>query len=342
MIILAVAIILSLSSSGIIERANEAKEKTNTENLKEKNKLEAQGIDASTLVITDDDEILVGLTPVAVKFIEEGVPVGAYVMGYDLSSNTNTTYTTSGNEYTSPMGVEGNPTKQDISRVSGSIWRYIGVSKTGKALITLEVVDGLPKLELGGKGGYLNGPKELDDACEALYSSDMGKARSIDYDDVVNALDYTGKVGPYTSKNGMTKYLTEKKTIRELIDAGEKELTITAPDGGSVDNLYVEGGSISYTDQNIKAGALAKDVIFTEESYWLASHHNIVDFKNNYIEYCIQQIMGSAGYENSGLCTITMLYSGSSYVNEMIVRPVVELAPNLNVSYSGQTATISK
>ena len=256
MIIIAAAIILSLNSSGIISNANKAQQDTNTKTLYEaanvtlaeydleaslgkvdknttsanayvKEKLNAQGYDTSKMAITKDGQILTNLTKTAVKFVEAGVEVGATVTGYDLSTNTTTTYPTTGNENTAPDRTEVGPTTQNVTRATTLTWKYIGINEKGEALIALDTYSSMPTIKLSGKGGYLNGPAELDLACDALYSSDMGKARSIDIDDVKMILGIK-RVGSYTDSEYIVRENPEGLTIGEIVSQkGEPALTKT-------------------------------------------------------------------------------------------------------------------
>jgi len=249
MIILAAAIILSLNSSDIIGKANEAKtssdaankkaaasvllaeyelalvngETTKTVNEYVKEGLIAQGIDASDMFITEDREILVGLSKVAVAFSEAGVKIGDTVTGYTLSQDASAkSYTTSGEEntYDSESG-----TPATITRDESITWKYFGIDEKGEALIVGSVTSTSPEIILGGKGGYLNGPQELNDACRALYSSDMGTSRSINIDDVTRVLEYTGEKSGYYDKKGKYVPTTEAKTINEIAEEIEYDMS---------------------------------------------------------------------------------------------------------------------
>ena len=220
MIILATAIILSLNGSGIIGKAREAKiasdnatkeeavslklaeyqlgvqtgeiDSTTTARVWVKEELEKDGIDTSDIAILDNGEVEVGLSPVAVKFVEANVQIGDTVEGYDLSSNTTTTYTTDGKENTYSMNnyKETDPQPQTLERGTDLTWKYMGIDGNGNALI---LADGsLTKMLLSGKGGWFFGLETLDIVCSVLYSSDMGTARSIDYEDVIGLLKYDG------------------------------------------------------------------------------------------------------------------------------------------------------
>ena len=136
MIILAAAIILSLSNSGIISKANKAKTDSDTANLKEyvntlraewelmtadeqtaegsfeayaNKKLEKSGYKGA---VGADGEVYSNLNENAMAAIRAGIKVGDTVTGYTVTS---TTYETSGEENTAPNNTETDPTKQTNS-----------------------------------------------------------------------------------------------------------------------------------------------------------------------------------------------------------------------------------
>jgi len=354
MIILASAIILSLQSSGIIEIENEAKNKSDEATLREaasiklaeyelgvqmgdiastttaseyvKEELEKDGVDITGLAITPDGSIQTGLSEIAVKFVEAGIKVGDTVTGYDLSSNTTTSYTTDGKENTAPLGAETDPTVQTIARGTELAWKYIGIDENGDALIVADSTGTLSEMRLSGKGGYLNGPEVLDTACAALYSSDMGKARSIDYEDVIKLLDYIGPQGHYYDDEGNEVKIDEPLTLGEIYNWSDEFA-----------DLKWDDITISKTDTYIRAGETAKQIVYQQKIYWLASSCVGYDYEGGEVYFELrscdsshiwhQFMSGSTGGATGSTCSI---------------RPVVKLASDVQMSYNGTTVTLSK
>ncbi len=339
MIILAAAIILSLNSSGIIGKANEATAKSDAANLKEaasvklaeyelakqlgeledpdqtaseyvKEKLSGE-MDTSGLAITPDGEILTGLTEIAVKFVEAGVEIGAVVEGYDLTSNAITSYTTD--------GKENNSNEQTIERAGNIIWNYMGVDEKGEALIVAEVpAAALPQMEINS---YLYGPAALDAACKALYSSEMGIARSFDIDDALRILSMNSELRMYFDTNTEPVVLNRKTTIGDL----EKKLGITltnrnTPDGSDLSNYEVD--FIDFYSDDIIAGEKEKKLVIQPRDYWMASTFNKVLFEPSFVLFGVYSVM----------------FSG----NLMPIRPVVSLSSNITMTYSNGIVTLSQ
>ena len=245
MIILAAAIILSLSNSGIIGKANKAKTDSDTANLKEYvNTLRAEWelmTDAERAVkansfeeyanqklaengykgaVGADGEVYSNLNENAMAAIRAGIKVGDVVTGYTVTS---TTYTTSGNENTAlNNGSETNPQPQTITTNTDITWKYLGVNANGEMeimadLSTANAVATNTKVKLSGKGGYLKGPDMLNTICEKLYSvSGIGTARSMNIDDVNNILGYTGEKGRYYDSNRNEVKTPTALTIGEI------------------------------------------------------------------------------------------------------------------------------
>ena len=365
MIILATAIILSLNGSGIIGKAREAKiasdnatkeeavslklaeyqlgvqtgeiDSTTTARVWVKEELEKDGIDTSDIAILDNGEVEVGLSPVAVKFVEANVQIGDTVEGYDLSSNTTTTYTTDGKENTYSMNnyKETDPQPQTLERGTDLTWKYMGIDGNGNALI---LADGsLTKMLLSGKGGWFFGLETLDIVCSVLYSSDMGTARSIDYEDVIGLLKYDGPQGRYWTKTGSIKYTDEALTIGEIEGIlGVTMGTRQTPDGKDISNYKANHVQISKTSENIKADDVAKEMVFQTSNYFLAHLFVDAEFVNDYANF-------ELGVMESSIKGRTVFTSrgGTNYVRDCF-RPVVILADNVKVSYDGTTVTLSK
>jgi len=210
MIILASAIILSLRSSGIIGRANEAKTTSDLASKKEAasvklaeyelavqtgessvlgktaseyviQELEKDKVDTSDIVITDDGKIIVGI---AALFINNNIPVGTIVTGYKLSNDASAkTVTTDGSEIDDDFDSDYSGGPVTYTREETITWKYMGINENGEAMIIGDVSENSPKVVLLGWGGSYEGPSTINKICKTMYSSDMGTARSVVYDD---------------------------------------------------------------------------------------------------------------------------------------------------------------
>lgn len=224
---------------------------------------------------------VVCLTKNAEAALAAGIQIGDIVTGYTLDASK-TSYTTSGNENTGPDFLEEGPTAQTVTRIEYTTWRYVGIGENGELLIAPDMVSinsitNLQKIELSGKGGYLNGPKELNNACAAMYSTNKGTARSINVQDVCRILDYSGLKYYYNDfVNNEMIYFETPKRISEVESLMEKLENMDTPDGRNIgeyfiDNFYLfqENPDIlkSITDETRKSTLL--NFIFTSD-YWLA------------------------------------------------------------------------
>jgi len=370
MIILAAAIILSLNSSDIIGKANEAKtssdaaskkaaasvllaeyelavvngETTKTPNEYVKEGLEAQGIDASDMFITEDREILVGLSKVAVAFSEAGVKIGDTVTGYTLSQDASAkTYITSGNENTCGEYSlrETDPQPATITRDESITWKYFGIDEKGEALIVGSVTSTTPNIILGGKGGYLNGPQELNDMCEAMYSSNMGIARSITIEDVTRVLEYTGERGSY---NDPYIPMAKAKTINEIAEEIGYDMSnfydTTPEEGKEIGEYKSDYYTINKTNDAREYNTEMADLIYPSYGYWLASPCVYAKFRSNttsnYAAFGVR-FVGSA--DESAFSVFTSL--GSSDWDAYSARPVASLNSTVKVAYDLETKTVT-
>ena len=377
MIILAAAIILSLNSSGIIGKAKEATTKSDEANLKEaasiklaeyelakqlgelanpnqtaaqyvKEKLQGE-MDVSGLAITSEGEILTGLTEIAVKFVEAGVEIGAEVTGYVLDNSEDAkTYPTSGNENTCDPDTyeETDPQKATLTRDNAITWRYFGIDEKGEATIVGSITSASPKMTLGGKGGYLNGPQELKDACEAMYSGTMGTGRSITIEDVTRVLEYTGERGSYYSAKSYDYTPTkEPLTIGEIISKyGEPALTSTEiPEEGKNINTYKANYYyINKTDDASEYNTAMQNLIYPGSTtdlttyYWLASPCVNAYFDDDYASFSVRFV------DSLDVRATCMFDSyGSSGYDTYAVRPVVSLSSDIQMTYSNGVVALS-
>ena len=307
MIILAAAIILSLSNSGIISKANKAKTDSDTANLKEyvntlraewelmtaeeqsaegsfeayaNKKLEKSGYKGA---VGADGEVYANLNENAMAAIRAGIKVGDTVTGYTLTKKT---YTTDGSEQSSD-GKSSNRT-QTLETDTTVTWKYIGIGDDGSIEIAADLankpvyeLERKYRMNLENKGGALKGTVMLDNACEALYTTDKGTAKSMNIDHVIRILGYTGPKGSYDSVSGERAYTAMPLTIEEIVSSkGEPKLTTTqTPDGKEGwDNIKTYKSDYYIIDKinNVKEMKNVENIELVYPTndnmcYWLAS-----------------------------------------------------------------------
>ena len=376
MIILAVAIILSLSNSGIIGKVNKAKIDSDTANLREY----VNTLRAEWELMTADEQTAAGtfvdyanaklvekgykrklatdgktiMNEAATAAVDAGIKVGDTVTGYTLLEST---YTTDGSENTCDEEIhdETNPQPQTLKTNTAITWKYLGVNANGEIEIMayLEATEFTSDIavRLGGKGGYLKGPEMLNTICENLYSvSGVGTARSMNIDDVNNILGYTGEKGAYYNASGSYTPTKEAKTIAAL----ESELGITlsnrtTPDGKDLGTYYSDYYYIGRTsDVKEMENPENADLVYnTKHSYWLASSCAMAEVGNGGDDVCFE-VRHVDSIESDSVYALEMFYSlpgRSSYFNDLMVRPVVKLDPSVKLvkdATAANTWNISK
>lgn len=363
MIILATAIILSLNSSNILGKAGEAKLTSDLSNKKEaasvyvaeyeikvakgkinkattvdayvKAEMKKAGIDTSDVAIQEDGTILVGI---AAQFVNKQIPVGTEVDGYKL--NNTTTYKTSGKENTYSSSTAEATTLQsvNINRDSTISWKYMGVDENGNALIVGNLTESSPKMTLGAKGGYVNGPKELNDMCKAVYSSAMGTARSITWEDVVRVLNYNGPQGYYTDKDAIANYADRPFSKSEVEKRlGESLDGLVAPDGTSLPDF--ESNYVTITFAGPFAGE-ENNLVFPGVNYWLASKGAYVFWHGGYGKWSVNFYVRYITTGDYGHSTRMFSAADGYSTQNMAIRPVVELNPSVQMTYNGTKVTL--
>ena len=370
MIILAAAIILSLSNSGIIGKANKAKTDSDAANLKEyvntlraewelmtadeqtaegsfeayaNKKLEKSGYKGA---VGADGEVYSNLNENVMAAIRAGIKVGDVVTGYTV---TETTYTTSGEENTAPNYTETDPQPQTVTTNKDITWKYLGVNANGEleimaSLSTTTAAVANTKVKLSGKGGYLKGPDMLNKVCENLYSVEgKGTARSMNIDDVNNILGYTGEKGAYyDSANGSYTPTKEAMKIGDIVSQkGEPALSNTAtPDGRDINTYYSDYYNINKTsDVKEMKNPGNRDLVYNaKNTYWLASPCVIADFYGSSAYFYVRYVYST--YVNAN-CLFDS-YDGSGCIT-CAVRPVVSLKSNVQLEQNAEkTAWVIK
>ena len=374
MIILAAAIILSLSNSGIIGKANKAKTDSDTANLKEyvntlraewelmtdaertesgaktfeeyaNKKLNESGY-GNVAVSPVDGEVYANLSENAKKVIMAGIKVGDVVTGYTVTEKS---YNTSGEENTADLdeNVDKGPQSNTITTNTNVTWKYLGISSNGKiemiAMLGKDELSLDKRLMLSGKGGYLKGPEVLNTVCKELYSKNgVGTARSMNIDDVIKLLGYTGNKGKYINNNGDEIETAGELTVAEILKSnGVSGLTnkIT-PDGKDIMQYKSNCYSIGETVDKDKITNLNNVALIYGDmtSYWVASNCAMLDLVNNNVEYSVRYVDPDIKYVSR-----LFIFDSSNYFNGFpyAVRPVVELESNVSVSYDNTTHILS-
>lgn len=282
-----------------------------------------------------------GLLQVNAKdVLDKGIKIGDSVTGYALDSNS-TLYTTSGRENTAPDGgsnVEQVDTRQlNLQRIEYTTWKYIGIGKNGEVLIAPDMVTSsvttAQKMKLSGKGGYLNGPKELNDMCKALYSTDKGIARSMNIDDINRILEYTGSKGVYSDENSELVGTPEAKKLSEL------GITTGCAPIGDISDYYSDWYSIlnNSTDilrsldpennEDMAKKELLLNFVYTDNEYWLSSNCAFADLHDSCTYFRVRVVTTDNVYAHG-------VFNSINYSNYFVyaIRPVICIKPNIKLN----------
>ena len=344
MIILAAAIILSLSNSGIIGKANKAKTDSDTANLKEY----VNTLRAEWELMTAEEQTAAGsfvdyansklaekgykrelaadgetvMNENATAAVKAGIKVGCEVEGYnDLLDEK---------EYPIKAGVVDATDEQTLKTNSKYKWYYIGIGEDGNLLIAPKISGTLAaedKMTLKGVKGYLNGEEELNNACRVLYSVEgKGTARSMNIDDVNSILGYTGEKGQYYDETDNLLTIGQTGQVKEL---GTNTRTPEKPTNGTVEDISkykLDFYSISKSRTDI----INKELVFASSdtcAYWLASTCVGAYFNLGYAFFSMR------GVNSISVNSYSLFYSqNSSRTMSCAVRPVVALNSNMKLT----------
>jgi len=170
-----------------------------------------------------------------------------------------------------------------------------------------------------------------------MYSSEMGTARSMDWEDVTRILEYEGHEGRYYDADSNEIKTDKALTIGEI----ETKLGITlykgvTPDESDIANFKSDNVYLPKTSTDIKAGDTEKSLVYQSTAYWLASPCVTADFEADCAIFNVR-------FVDSTCVNAYELLSSSdfSYCDEYAVRPVVSLSSNVQVAYDGTTVTLS-
>lgn len=358
-IILAVAVILSIANNNPIENAKKARQANDDSTLKEyvntlrvnwelmseserdinaptskkfaeyaNNELDKNNYKSAVVEGLEDGSYTVhtNVSESAKAAIKEGIKVGDTVTGYILTEKE---YTTSGNENTAPDYTEiSQGQAQKLKTDTSATWKYIGIGEDGRLEIAADVANASPKMNLSGKGGYLNGPSELDKACAVLYSTDKGTAKSMNIDHVTRILGYTGEKGSYYDSNSNLIVTPTPLSIGELeTQLGMKLENRTTPDGKDITS-YSSNYYLIDKKNDTSEMHYAKNIglVYASTAYWLASPCVMAGFDSGLAIFHVRFVIPD------GLDADYIFGSDdSSACDKYEIRPVVSLNSNVTL-----------
>jgi len=348
MIILAASIILTLNSSNAIGKANQAVSDTDLANLKSaattysseyKLEVEIGGLDPEKisaqdyimdklyehgfseelldLVSIDSEGNVAVLREDSVQKIvaNNNVQKGAKVVGYTLTEKT---YKTDGSEHPNEED-HSNGAQQTLKTDIDMTWRYVGLDKDGKVLIAPDMPAATPstsKIEITNYEGY-----DLSEICNALYTTDKGKAKSFNMQIVSDILDTEIVQGEYNEPDWDSYECTE----------GEYAGTATKT-------------TIPYSSSNKN-----NSIIYFAESYWLedsaefGASFSCYEHSDEWIwgtddEWYDMFIVSSSGVDSVYMNAYQDYEAGG---DTLAIRPIVTLNSNVNALYNPSTNTIT-
>ena len=338
LLILATISIQSLTNTGLFQKANEAKEKT-------QNAAENQ---AKTLNEYEDElnKYISGTTGEKAEKLSDKVKVGDYVSYIpDTVSNTDTKYTTLISNLAIYSGSTANTTST-LTQEKDLKWRVLDV-QNGQVRLISEVPT-TSKITLSGYNGYNNAVKLIDDACSTLYTNSKlaNKVQNLKIEDITKYMKTqpTEDTTPYSPS---TKYYPE-------ILLKEKEQTVNGTVGTELDVSEQTEFINQTTKPQVNSWILRK-------TYWFHSMNNTDSFKdtkyyelfinngNNYSPYwvssrCIDadsyhssfnvHIVNMGFIDANGLCNSDT----NNSTNECTFRPCITLNSNVQVTSGNGTA----
>jgi len=367
MIILASAIILSSRSSSIIDRANEAKRKSDIANAKEvvslaysewelnqaslkgtystfseyaTAKLSESGFDTESMYITEEGDVFFNVMVGMINTIAKEVPIGAKIEGYKLTQKSD--YKTDGKER-SGLVLDDNTWEdktitgeaQNLKMNTEVSWKYMGMDENGNALIVADINAYLPKIQLAHQGGVVYGIDLLDTICNTFYSTEKGNARNMNIGDVNNILNYTGPLVCY-------------------YPFGESELTSGTEFDNSDYSSYLENvfdvdasrfGKFNYypissDSENIECNNEELKIVFQNNAYFLASYTLVNDpYDYTYPNWGVRVIANDlVSNGNLAFTNLSNWYTGSVTSS---IRPVVTLNSSQQAIYDTSTNTLT-
>lgn len=322
MIVLAGTVILSLSNSGIIGKAQEAVDKSNRSNIRyvvsmslgewelmseekkeangnsfeeyAKNKLKEAGFREShssyEFGLRLIDECIEGTAA-------HEVEVGDYVWYPYTAGEYNTSDTA---DIGTDAQTFSSVNKADNAYIKTSSWRVLSNKDGVVKLISVgpagagNILD--TELTLSGKKGYLNAAKVLNALCETLYSGQYGIARSINMDDIAEIYEYDDPTEDkginqtgyrYLDSNDIPVYPGKKLTIGQIESELGRIPNRSTPDGRKLEDI--ENDFYFYNFQN-KHSSIQEEMVFFGDStyqFWIANTAQYIDYTDEIVKFCV-------------------------------------------------------
>ena len=289
LLILATISIQSLTNTGLFQKANEAKEKT-------QNAAENQ---AKTLNEYEDElnKYISGTTEENLEKLADKVKVGDYVSYTpDTVSNTDTKYTTLISNLVTYSGSAANTTST-LTQEKDLKWRVLDV-QNGQVRLISEVPT-TSKITLSGYNGYNNAVKLLDDTCSTLYNNSKlaSKVQNLKIEDITKYMTTQPTLDTAT-------YSPANKYYPEML-LKEKGQTVNGTTGTELD-LSEQTEFINQTTKPQVSSWTLK------QTYWSQIMNSTDSFKNNeYYKLFINNGSNYSTYWMSSRC----VYARSSYAD---------------------------
>ena len=197
-----------------------------------------------------------------------------------------------------------------------------------------------PYLYLYGAEAYLDGPEEMDKACEMYKNEYANKARSVNMEDINQvlkiegeddikannfqtmrgAIQYGEKYGPYNYETTGRNHYTPENWLN-----GKTATTVEGTVDGYSFFIGEEEGMLQMENTRAKSMLFDNIELGKGRAYWLASRGVFPDPGNDYANFGPGGVYEGEGMTNAGI-GIGMFYS-YGYENDigLAVRPVVSL-----------------
>lgn len=242
-------------------------------------------------------------------------------------------------------------------------WRVLEINETTGEPTKLISASTVGNMGLYRANGYNNAVYLLNKACDTLYSGEYGKARSINFKDIEDHLNDTGKAEKDGYSGGNVAYRETKKCSGYYanypkIALEEKNMGInTIPLDENGKNPIREGGLGSNEQTEIHTGEdKAENGITVTQTYW-----NSNNISNIYTDLIYKELFHNAGKywlasrcvnTSSNTCDFNVYYMGSTNIgaesiynsngatsvgNNGGIRPVIELNSNIKTNYKSES-----
>lgn len=253
--------------------------------------------------------------------------------------------------YTIRKDKSGMDVDQTYSLANNQLnWRVLGIDEeTGGLKLIAESTMKLNKIDendeynlyLSGAEAYVYGPEEIDKTCEMYKNSYAVKARSVNIEDINQALgieteDQIKQYNIYQITEGIVQYgesyCYENQYTPESWLNGKQVTTVSGKitGYGFMIGEEIEGKPIINMENT-----RAKSVLFglvenqTAKAYWLASRGVITAQDENYAGFGLGYFLVADNFAIVGTGTDTFHSNGNEYEYCFEVRPVVILQSDI-------------